>query len=108
MKAILLPLLLLAACQSARPAPAPARAESVEVVPLKYAPAQELAETLNRVLGVGPHASAAAATASTGPAAGSGACVVADPRTNSLLIRATPDEMARLLALVHKLDVQAR
>jgi type II secretory pathway component GspD/PulD (secretin) len=94
---------LLAACASdskSRPpagAAAPATAvpsNTMEVVPLKYAPAEELAATLNKLLG----------PSAAGLPAQPAARVVADPRTNSVIVQASAEDMPRVLELIHRLD----
>ena len=68
-----------------------------QVVPLKYASAEALANTLNRF------ADAVAGAGGSGP----GVAIVPDPRTNSLLIQAPPEKLPAVLDLVRKLDVKA-
>jgi type II secretory pathway component GspD/PulD (secretin) len=84
------------------------------VVPLENASAEQIAKTLNDLMDT------AARLASE---RGRGSCVlyppgvewprpeppryvVADPRTNSLLVQATPDEFPRLLEFISKLDAR--
>jgi len=80
----------------APPRPASAAAESFQVVPLKFAVAAELSGTLNDLF------------ASTGGTAASSIRIVADPRTNSLVIQAPPEVLPHILGLVAKLDTEVR
>ncbi len=70
---------------------------SFEVLPLRFAVAEELADTLSRLV----------ADARTGGAAGEPAIdLLADARTNSLLVRADAANLERVRALVARLDVE--
>ena len=72
----------------------------VEVVPLVHAIASDLAALVQK-LGDG----GAAAAVPGAPTAGGGATVMADPRSNALIIRAAnPARLASLKALVRQLD----
>lgn len=103
MKSILLLSLVLVSCSS-QPRPreevvsAHASAEGAlefQRVPLQFASAEELAGLLREL-----------ARPETGPRP-DGLKVLADPRTNALLLQAPKSEMARLLEIVGKLDVRA-
>jgi general secretion pathway protein D len=73
------------------------------VVPLRYATASELAETVNRILAEVPGAPGAA-PALIDPR--SRTFVAADVRTNSLIVRSeNPARVARVQAIVQQLDV---
>jgi type II secretory pathway component GspD/PulD (secretin) len=97
-KSLLLVLVALVGCRS-KPDVAPqtaanarATAGLVEVVPLKYAAAPELAQTLNGLVG----------------AESTSMSIVADARTNSLVVEsADTAELQRLLDLIARLDVDA-
>lgn len=116
-------ILLLASCVSdskARPpTEAAAPADSVEptaiqVVPLQYAVAGELAVTLNNLLGESARAFApgldptggGARRDSNAPAVRSKppTRIVADPRTNSLIVRASPKDILSIVELIGRLD----
>lgn len=96
--------LLLAGCRSteSEPAPAPNTAqvarstpEDLQVIALKHAGANDLAREIRAVFSAG--------------AAGGGArkpTVVADERTNSLIVRASAEDMAAIQALVAQLDAR--
>lgn len=73
-----------------------------EVVRLEHASARETAHTLSELI-------EAASRPARGQARQSelATSILADPRTNSLLVMATEDDMARLLDLVSLLDVAA-
>jgi general secretion pathway protein D len=88
-------------------------ATDVEVIPLQYALASDLATMVQRLSDpvaaaagttaalVGPGASPAAAA----PASTAGAVVIADPHMNALLVKgATPARLAAIRALVARLD----
>jgi type II secretory pathway component GspD/PulD (secretin) len=70
----------------------------MEVVPLQFAVAQELAATLNQVLGERDRDAAPAATVKTSTR------VVADPRTNLLIVRASRESLPHILELIRRLD----
>jgi hypothetical protein len=99
MRTTLCIVLLLAACRSTTPDPtlASARDDGFRVVSLRFASAPELAGELNELLAAGQTA---------GPFAKPIPKLIADPRTNSLLVRAEPDDLSRVLELVEKLDQQ--
>ena len=74
------------------------------VLPLRYAAASDLVETLNRILNEGP------ATPAGAPAQGLDArtrvAFAADSRTNSIIVRSdNPARIARVRAMVERLDV---
>jgi type II secretory pathway component GspD/PulD (secretin) len=127
MRSLLLILLLLASCDSMprrvsqtetsdrREARDP---ESIQVVPLRYAVADELAKTLNDLFD-------ASARAAENRVDKQGGCVLrlpgaplpkpepttrvlADARTNSLVIRASAEDLPRILELVARLDTEVR
>lgn len=97
-------------------------ATDVEVMPLQHAVAADLAATVQRLAetagnpsGAGANATGAAAAATAGAsataAAGApaGASIVADPQSNSLLVRApNPVQLAFIRALVARLDQPRR
>ncbi len=73
----------------------------VEVVPIRHAVASDLAQMVQRFADGGSAGGAAPGTA----VAGSSTSVIADPRTNSLLIRAaSPAKLAQIRATIDKLD----
>lgn len=63
---------------------------AMEVVPLQYAAAQELAVALSNLL---------YEAGQVAPAR-----IVADPRTNSLIVRASSEDLPRILELIRRLD----
>jgi hypothetical protein len=69
--------------------PVPELPAEIHTLPLRYAPAHEIAELLKRIL------------------ADSRMQVVSDDRTNSLLVRASADKFAEILDLVRKVDTEA-
>jgi len=73
------------------------------VIPLRYAAAAEMAQTLGRLLGeggVGPGGQPAAADPATR------VVIVPDARTNSLIVRSeNPERIARVQGIVRQLDV---
>lgn len=91
MRSIVVAALFLAACQSSAPAPA---GSEFQVIPLQHAAAPELANQLSDLV--------------RGKAAGLDrepiAAFIADPRTNSILVRARPENMDAVRALVQQLD----
>jgi type II secretory pathway component GspD/PulD (secretin) len=91
MRPLVLVALLLAACQSTETA---AGEPEFQVIPLQHATAPELANQLTSLVG------REAAGLDSDPIA----AFIADNRTNSLLVRATPANMATVRALVAKLD----
>ena len=66
---------------------------ATETVPLRFAPADELAGRLRQTLG------------SEGPPGAGGLRVVPDTRTNSLMLAGPPGDVARARALIGRLDV---
>jgi len=84
-----------------------------EVIPLEFASAEEIADTLGELLEASKRA---AQTRVQGQAAqgvtgamqvGQGETkILTDPRTNSLLVMAMPDDMPRIKELVARLDVK--
>ncbi len=73
------------------------------VIPLRYAAAAEMAQTLGRLLSDGPAATGAQAT---GGDAATRVIIVPDARTNSLVVRSeNPERVARVQAIVSQLDV---
>ncbi|HWA37962.1 MAG TPA: type II secretion system secretin GspD [Burkholderiales bacterium] len=80
----------------------PGGAEPV-VIPLRYAAAHDLAETVNRILSEG---AGAAGQAGTAPDTRSRVLVAADSRTNSLIVRSdNPARIGRVQAMVQQLDI---
>jgi type II secretory pathway component GspD/PulD (secretin) len=87
-------LLVLASCTSpaSKATPeAPKHAETVQVIPLQYSNAAELANTLNALFGRNPEVR-----------------VLADARTNSLLVAAGAADVAKIEDLVRRLDVEVK
>ena len=91
--------------------PEPPVLPQFEVVPLEYAAADELSETLEELLEASRRATGAARQ---GQAQGPTAAIqqgtvetkiMVQPRTNSLLIMAMPDDMPDILELIARLDV---
>jgi type II secretory pathway component GspD/PulD (secretin) len=80
----------------------PATRSSVEVatefaiVPLQFASAVELGDTLNQLL------------RSNRPEHADAVRVVADPRTNSLLLSGSKEQLAQLRQLVERLDARVQ
>ncbi len=73
------------------------------IIPVKLASAVELAQTINRLMLEGSIAGAPAGGADTSQRF----ILLADPRTNSLLLRTdNPEKLARIQELVQKLDVE--
>lgn len=66
---------------------------SVEVIPLEYASASQLADTLGELFETGGHGS------------GREVKILADERTNALLVSAPPSRIAALKDLIALLDV---
>lgn len=84
-------------------------ATDVEVIPLRYALASDMAVTVQRLSdGAAQSATAGAAGAATGlaaPAGGGSASILADTKLNALLVRApNPARLAAIRALVAQLD----
>ncbi len=88
-------------------------ATDVEVIPLEYALASDLAAMVQKLSDPAGAASTGGAAPSSGNGSGSGGggvaagglAVVADPHTNALLVRgATPARLAAIRALVARLD----
>jgi len=77
----------------AAPAPAPAQAPVIQVVQLKYAAAEDLGNVITQALG---------------PAHKKVLRIVADPRTNSLILSGESEaDLATALELIARLDVEA-
>ena len=83
-----------------------------EMLPLEFASAEELADTIEELLEASRRAAqtrqqAQAAQGVTGaiPGQQSETKILVDPRTNSLLVMAMPDDMPRIKELVARLDV---
>lgn len=97
MRTILCAALLFAACQTTSQSSRPTSASSdeMQLVPLRYASAEEMASELNRLVATG-HAAAADAHSTN--------VIVPDPRTNSVLVKASSAEMPHILELIAKLD----
>ncbi len=75
----------------------------LDIVPLKHAIASDVAALLQRMGDTPAGTGTTAAAAATG--AGSGLTVLADPRSNSLLVRApNPAKLANIRSLIDKLD----
>lgn len=93
MKWILPLALVLAACSSPSKSSnsAPSSSASVEVVALKYAVANDVARLLGELPALSPKTR-----------------VLADPRTNSLVVQADAADMPRIRELIAKLDVQVK
>lgn len=84
-----------------------------EVIPLEFASAEEISDTLGELLEASKRASQVrvqgqAAQGVTGAMqVGQGETkILTDPRTNSLLVMAMPDDMPRIKELVARLDVK--
>ena len=82
-------------------------ATDVEVIPLQYALAADLATMVQKLSD--PTTASAGATGATPPSAavagGAGLAVIADPHTNALLVKgASPARLAAIRALVARLD----
>lgn len=84
-----------------------------EVIPLEFASADEIADTIEELLEAGRRAATGANRAREGAAGPTGQLqqgttetrIMVDPRTNSLLVMAMPDDMPRIKELVARLDV---
>lgn len=84
-----------------------------EVIPLEYASAEEIASTIEELIEAsnnavrGRQAAQAQVQGATGAIAGRGEepKILVDPRTNSLLVMAMPEEMPNIKQLVARLDV---
>lgn len=83
-----------------------------EVLPLEYASADEIAETISELLEASRRAvqargqqQAAQGVSGQIPAGQAEAKILVDPRTNSLLLMAMPDDMPRIKELAARLDV---
>ncbi len=86
-----------------------ANASDVEVIPVKHALATELAPLVSRLIDSGGGTpgtpGAPAATAAGGTEAGFRTTLLAEPRSNALILRAAnPARLAQVRALVEKLD----
>ncbi|WP_374594812.1 type II secretion system secretin GspD [Aquabacterium sp.] len=76
----------------------------LDIIPLKHAIASDVAALLQR-MGDAPGGTATGGTSAATAAGSSGMTVLADPRTNSLLVRApNPAKLANIRSLVDKLD----
>jgi len=93
MRPLVLAALLLAACQSTTTTPPE---PEFQVIPLQYASAHELANQLTALVG------REAAGLDNEPIA----AFIADPRTNSILVRAKPENMPMVHELIARLDQQ--
>jgi type II secretory pathway component GspD/PulD (secretin) len=87
-------LLLLGACTS--PAPKaeiqpPSSTATFQVIPLQYSSADELSRTLQALFGRNPDVR-----------------VMCDPRTNSLLVAASAEDVERIESLVRRPDVEVK
>jgi general secretion pathway protein D len=87
----------------------PSSLDMLEVIPLSFAEAQEVAQIVTQVLS--QRATAAAPTARrAAPAAAAGAPeasrIIPYPRTNSLVVMATVEDLATIKSLIAKLDKQ--
>jgi general secretion pathway protein D len=79
-----------------------AASTDLEVIPLRHAVASDLAAVVQRVAEGG---GAGAAPGTPAPAGGAGASVLADPRTNSLIVRApNPARLQQIKAAIQTLD----
>ncbi len=92
--------------------PAPARqAEAAppefQIIKLEFAAAPELAATLTELLDASTRAIQKEAGKSLSASTDAGASVLADERTNSLLVTAPTDRMAELKTLITLLDVSS-
>jgi general secretion pathway protein D len=84
-----------------------------EVMPLEFASAEELADTITELLEASrkaQQARGATVAAANGVSAAlqtgqADAKILVDPRTNSLLVMAMPDDMPRIKELIARLDV---
>jgi len=85
-----------------------------EVIPLEYAGADEIASTIEELLDASTRAAQGLAQQNPAAAGATGQLVrgrtetkiMVDPRTNSLLVMAMPDDMPRIKELVARLDVE--
>ncbi len=84
----------------------PGAAGDLEVIRLEYAAASELARQLMEILEERAAAPAAPGRPAAGPGAGGVRKVLADLRTNSLIVIAEPGERERVRELVERLDVE--
>jgi type II secretory pathway component GspD/PulD (secretin) len=86
-------LLVLTACSAPATAPkeAPKHTESVQVVPLQYSSAEELAGTLRSLFARNPDIR-----------------ILADVRTNSLLIAASSDDISQIEMVIHRVDIEVK
>jgi general secretion pathway protein D len=77
----------------------------VEIIPLRYAVASDVVTLVQRLADGGAGAAGAAQAGVPGVAGAGGTSVLADPRSNSLLVRAaSPARMAQIRAFVDRLD----
>ena len=86
-------LLVLGACSapSAATKELPKRVENVQVIQLQYSTADDLAGTLRSLFARNPEIR-----------------IMADARTNSLLISADPEDLAQISNLVQRIDVEVK
>jgi general secretion pathway protein D len=89
-----------------------AQTPEFEVLPLEYASADEIAETISELLEASRRAvqargqqQAAQGVSGQIPAGQTEAKILVDPRTNSLLLMAMPEDMPRIKELAARLDV---
>ncbi len=83
----------------------------IQVYYLKYADAEDLADTLNTLLSGQPAAGGAAAgqqqlRASVTELAGGVTSITSDPATNSLVIQASPEGFEALVQVIERLDIE--
>ncbi len=86
----------------------PSMAEPV-IIPLQHASAIDIAQTVTRLVVEGPSVVPTPAQAVAGGEPGQRTAVIAEPQSNSLLVRAdSPARLARIRAFVEQLDVPSR
>jgi general secretion pathway protein D len=79
--------------------------EAVEIIPLEYAAADEVAQICNQVIAQMTAAPSRGRAAQSGQAAGTGGSkVLPYPRTNALVVLATTDDRTTIKELVRQLD----
>jgi general secretion pathway protein D len=79
--------------------------EAVEIIPLEYAAADEVAQICNQVIAQMTAAPSRGRAAQSGQAAGTaGSKVLPYPRTNALVVLATTDDRTTIKELVRQLD----
>jgi type II secretory pathway component HofQ len=86
-------LLVLGACSAPSTATqeSPKRVENVQVIQLQYSTAEDLAGTLRSLFARNPEIR-----------------ILADARTNSLLVSAAPEDLAQISTLVQRIDVEVK